>query len=136
MAKLFQTAPGQGLAYRAYIRTVRKRNNVTLRTLEQMAKALDLSIAIMLSGDAHIEPWAYVLSAKSICTRLANIIDSERECPNLPRHGMAAPVGVSEVTYSKLERATGNISVDTIAGVAKALDLDPPTFFFIEREPA
>ncbi|TKB25716.1 MAG: transcriptional regulator, partial [Mesorhizobium sp.] len=75
MAGLFKTSPGQGLAYRTYIRTMRKRNNVTLRTVEQMAQALEVSIATILVGGAELEPWAHKLTEKSIRARLADIIN-------------------------------------------------------------
>lgn len=133
MAELFKTSPGQGLAYRTYIRTMRKRNNVTLRTVEQMAQALEVSIATLLVGDAAVEPWAHKLTEKSIRARLAAIINSERKRRNLVRYQMAELLGVSEITFTKLERASGNISVDTIAAVGEALGRDPATFLF--REP-
>ncbi|WP_292227120.1 helix-turn-helix transcriptional regulator [Mesorhizobium sp.] len=133
MAELFKTSPGQGLAYRTYIRTMRKRNNVTLRTVEQMAQALAVSIATLLVGGAAVEPWAHKLTETSIRARLAAIIDSERKRRNLVRHQMAELLGVSEITFTKLERANGNISVDTIAAVGEALGRDPATFLF--REP-
>ncbi|ESW64914.1 helix-turn-helix transcriptional regulator [Mesorhizobium sp. C280B] len=41
---------------------------------------------------------------------------------------MAELSGVAEATFTKLERASGNISGDTIAAVAKAL-LDPSDLF-------
>lgn len=133
MAGLFKTSPGQGLAYRTYIRTMRKRNNVTLRTVEQMAQALEVSIATILVGGAELEPWAHKLTEKSIRARLADIINSERERRNLLRYQMAELLGVSEITFTKLERAAGNISVDTIAAVGDALGRDPATFLFQER---
>jgi transcriptional regulator with XRE-family HTH domain len=43
---------------------------------------------------------------------------------------MAALLGVAQMTYTKLERGQGNISVDTIAGIAGALGRDPATFLF------
>jgi transcriptional regulator with XRE-family HTH domain len=43
---------------------------------------------------------------------------------------MAVLLGVSQMTYTKLERGKGNISIDTIAGVAGALKRDPTTFLF------
>lgn len=134
MAELFKTSPGQGLAYRTYIRTMRKRNNVTLRTVEQMAQALEVSIATLLVGGAAVEPWAHELTEKSIRARLAAIIDSERKRRNLVRYQMAELLGVSEITFTKLERASGNISVDTIAAVGEALGRDPATFLFQEPD--
>ncbi|WP_292502330.1 helix-turn-helix transcriptional regulator [Mesorhizobium sp.] len=134
MAELFKISPGQGLAYRTYIRTTKKRNNVTLRTLEQMAQALQLSIATLLVGGAEVEPWAHRLSEKSIRARLAGIINSERERRNLVRYQMAELLGVSEITFTKLERADGNVSVDTIAAIGEALGRDPATFLFQESD--
>ncbi|RRH99691.1 XRE family transcriptional regulator [Mesorhizobium tamadayense] len=133
MAELFKTSPGQGLAYRTYIRTMRKQNNVTLRTVEQMARALEVSIATILVGGAKLQPWAHELTEKSIRARLADIINSERERRNLLRYQMAELLGVSEITFTKLERAAGNISVDTIAAVGDALGRDPATFLFRKR---
>ncbi|TIN16221.1 MAG: helix-turn-helix transcriptional regulator [Mesorhizobium sp.] len=134
MAELFKTSPGQGLAYRTYIRTTKKRNNVTLRTLEQMAQALQVSIATLLVGGAEVEPWAHKLSEKSIRARLADIIKSERERRNLVRYQMAELLGVSEITFTKLERADGNVSIDTIAAIGEALGRDPATFLFQESD--
>ncbi|RWI89898.1 MAG: XRE family transcriptional regulator [Mesorhizobium sp.] len=134
MAELFKTSPGQGLAYRTYIRTTRRRNNVTLRTVEQMAEALQVSIATLLLGGVAVEPWAHKLTEKSIRARLAAIINNERERRNLARYQMAELLGVSEITFTKLERATGNVSIDTIAAIGEALGRDPATFLFHEPE--
>lgn len=133
-AELFRTAPGEGLAYRTYIQIIRQKNNVTLRTLDRMAKALDLSIATLLAGDADLQPSAHHLNAESIRTRLANVINTERKRGNLLRYEMAERLGVSDITFTKLERAAGNVSVDTIAAIAIALDQDPATFLFRENQ--
>jgi len=130
MAALLRSSPGQGLSYRTYIETTRQNNNVTLRTLEFMARALDVSIAAMLAGDAKIDTWARSLGADDICQRLAELINRERAHRDLLRREMAALLGVSQMTYMKLERGKGNISVDTIAGVAGALGREPATFLF------
>jgi transcriptional regulator with XRE-family HTH domain len=130
MAGLLRSSPGQGLSYRTYIETTRQNNNVTLRTLEFMARALDVSIAAMLAGDAKIDTWAHSFGADDICHRLADIINKERAHRDLLRKEMAALLGVSQMTYMKLERGKGNISVDTIAGVAGALGREPATFLF------
>ncbi|RWX59468.1 XRE family transcriptional regulator [Mesorhizobium sp. M4B.F.Ca.ET.089.01.1.1] len=134
MAELFKTSPGQGLAYRTYIRTTRKRNNVTLRTVEHMAQALQVSIATLLVGGAEVEPWAHNLTEKSIRGRLAGIINSERERRNLLRYQMAELLGVSEITLNKLADADGNVSVDTIAAIGEALSRDPATFLFEDSD--
>ena len=130
MAALLRSSPGQGLSYRTYIETTRQNNNVTLRTLEFMARALDVSIAAMLAGDAKIDTWARSLGADDICRRIADVINQERAHRDLLRKEMAALLGVSQMTYMKLERGNGNISVDTIAGVAGALGREPATFLF------
>jgi len=130
MAALFRSSRGQGLSYRTYIETCRQNNNVTLRTLEFMARALGVSIAAMLAGDAKIEDWARSLGTDDIRRRLADIINKERANRDLLRKEMAALLGVSQMTYTKLERAQGNISIDTIAGIAGALKRDPATFLF------
>ncbi|BAB54616.1 helix-turn-helix domain-containing protein [Mesorhizobium japonicum] len=130
MAKLFHTSPGKGLAYRTYIKTARRKNNVTLRTLDMMARSLRISIATLLTAKTDIEPWVHELGDQSIRKRLGAIINSERERRNLLRYQMAELIGVSEITFAKLERGAGNISVDTIAGIAKSLCLDPTAFLF------
>lgn len=138
MAALLRSSPGQGLSYRTYIETTRQNNNVTLRTLEFMARALGVSIAAMLAGDAKIDTWARSLGADDICRRIADVINQERAHRDLLRKEMAALLGVSQMTYMKLERGTGNISVDTIAGVAGALGREPATFLFrsARKQPA
>jgi transcriptional regulator with XRE-family HTH domain len=130
MAALLRSSRGEGLSYRTYIETSRQNNNVTLRTLEFMARALGVSIAAMLAGDAKIEDWEHSLGADDIRRRLANIINEERAYRGLLRKEMATLLGVSQMTYTKLERAQGNISIDTIAGIAGALKRDPATFLF------
>jgi transcriptional regulator with XRE-family HTH domain len=130
MAALFRSSRGQGLSYRTYIETSRQNNNVTLRTLEFMARAVGVSIAAMLAGDAKIEDWAHSLGADDIRRRLADIINKERADRDLLRKEMATLLGVSQMTYTKLERGQGNISIDTIAGIAGALERDPATFLF------
>jgi transcriptional regulator with XRE-family HTH domain len=130
MAALLRSSHGQGLSYRTYIETSRQNNNVTLRTLEFMARALDVSIAAMLGGDAKIEDWAHALDADDIRRRLADIINKERGNRGLLRKEMAALLGVAQMTYTKLERGQDNVSIDTIAGVAGALKRDPATFLF------
>lgn len=138
MAGLLRSSPGQGLSYRTYIETTRQNNNVTLRTLEFMARALDVSIAAMLAGDAKIDTWARSLGADDIRQRLADVINKERLDRRLLRKEMAALLGVSQMTYMKLERGKGNISIDTIAGIAGALGREPATFLFrsARKQPA
>ncbi|KQU81793.1 hypothetical protein ASD12_32435 [Mesorhizobium sp. Root102] len=130
MAKLLHAAPGEGLAYRTYIRTVERRNNITLTTLEHMAQALGLSIADFLAGQADIETWAHRLDANSILARLGQIINNQRKQRDLFCYQMAELLGVSEATFTKLQRGTGNVSVDTIAAVANVLGRNPATFLF------
>ncbi|OWK20059.1 hypothetical protein AJ88_35785 [Mesorhizobium amorphae CCBAU 01583] len=135
MAKLFRTAEGEKLAYRTYIQTVRQKNNVTLTTLQIMANGLHVSVAELLSGGKKLPEWAHQLDETAIRKRLANIIDMERQRRNMFRYEMAELIGVAEATFMKLERASGNISVDTIAAIAKALKLDPATFLFWDKVP-
>ncbi|WP_156953496.1 helix-turn-helix domain-containing protein [Aquamicrobium defluvii] len=130
MAALLRSSHGEGLSYRTYIQTCRQNNNVTLRTLEFMAAALEVSIATMLAGDAKIDDWVHALGDDDIRRRLADIINEERSERGLLRKEMAALLGVAQMTYTKLERGQGNISVDTIAGIAGALGRDPATFLF------
>lgn len=130
MAALLRSSQGQGLSYRTYIQTCRQNNNVTLRTLEFMARALGVSIAAMLAGDAKIAEWAHDLGHDDIRRRLADVINNERLDRRLLRKEMAELLGVAQMTYIKLERGQGNISVDTIAGIAGALERDPATFLF------
>ncbi|MER9949634.1 helix-turn-helix transcriptional regulator [Mesorhizobium sp. M0047] len=133
MAQLFHTSPGEGLAYRTYIKTARRRNNVTLRTLDMMARSLRISIAALLTARTDIEPWVHELEDHSIRRRLGAILNSERARRNLLLYQMAELIGVSEITFGKLERGAGNVSVDTIAGIAKSLCLDPTTFLFQDQ---
>jgi len=134
MAALFRSTHGQGLSYRTYIETSRQNNNITLRTLEFMAGALGVSIADMLIGDARVDNWAHKLDADDIRARLAAIINKERAERELLRKEMAALLGVSQMTYTKLERGQDNISIDTIAFVAIALGRDPATFLFVSNQ--
>ncbi|BAV52588.1 Putative uncharacterized protein (plasmid) [Mesorhizobium loti] len=133
MAQLFHTSPGKGLAYRTYIKTARRKNNITLRTLDMMARSLRISIATLLTAKTDIEPWVHELGDQAIRRRLGAFINGERDHRNLLRYQMAELIGVSEMTLAKLERGAGNISVDTIAGIAKSLCLDPATFLFQDR---
>jgi len=136
MVELFRSLEDQKLAYRTYIQTVRQKNNVTLMTLQIMATGLDMSIAELLVGGSKLPESAYRLDEVSIRKRLAQIIDAERRRRNLLRYEMAELIGVAEATFMKLERANGNVSVDTIAAIAKALKLDPATFLFSVEFPA
>lgn len=135
MAELFRTAEGEKLAYRTYIQTVRQKNNVTLTTLQIMANGLHVSVAELLYGGKKLPEWARQLDETAIRKRLAHIIDMERQRRNMLRYEMAELIGVAEATFMKLERASGNISVDTIAAIAKALKLDPATFLFRDKVP-
>ncbi|MER8823224.1 helix-turn-helix domain-containing protein [Mesorhizobium sp. M0991] len=135
MAELFRTADGEKLAYRTYIQTVRQKNNVTLTTLQIMAEGLQVSFAELLAGGKKVPEWAHRLDDNAIRKRLARIIDFERQRRTLHRYEMAELIGVAEATFTKLERASGNISVDTIAAIAKALKLNPATFLFSEKIP-
>jgi len=100
-----------------------------------MANGLQVSFAGLLAGSKKVPDWAHRLDDNAIRKRLAHIIDFERQRRNLHRYEMAELIGVAEATYMKLERASGNISVDTIAAIAKALKLDPATFLFSEKNP-
>ncbi|WP_258052413.1 helix-turn-helix domain-containing protein [Mesorhizobium sp. INR15] len=135
MAELFRTPEGEKLAYRTYIQTVRQKNNVTLTTLQIMANGLEVSVAGLLVGGKKVPEWAHRLDDNAIRKRLAHIIDFERQRRTLHRYEMATLIGVAEATFTKLERASGNVSVDTIAAIAKALKLDPAAFLFSEKIP-
>lgn len=136
MASLFRTQDGEGLAYGTYIGTVRKRINVTLRTVAQMSLALDVSIADLLMAGKQIEPWTRSLTEMDVMQRLAAIVEGQRNERGMTRRALAAYIGITEVTYTKIERAAGNVSVDTLAMIAKALGLDPVTFLFKQIRPA
>lgn len=136
MAELFRTVEGQGLAYRTYIQTMRQKNNITLTTLQFMANVMQVSIAELLAGGKKLPEWAHRLDETSIRERLAHVINTERKRRNMLRYEMAELIGVAEATFMKLERANGNVSVDTIAAIAKALKLDPATFLFSDKVPA
>ncbi|MER9236253.1 helix-turn-helix transcriptional regulator [Mesorhizobium sp. M0622] len=135
MAELFRTPDGEKLAYRTYIQTVRQKTNVTLTTLQIMANGLQVSFAGLLAGGKKVPEWAHQLDDNAIRKRLAHIIDFERQRRTLHRYEMAELIGVAEATFTKLERASGNISVDTIAAIAKALKLNPATFLCSEKIP-
>lgn len=53
------------------------------------------------------------MDENAIRKRLARIIDMERRQRALHSYKMAELIGVAEATFMKLERASGNISVDT-----------------------
>lgn len=135
MAELFRALEGEGLAYRTYIQTVRQKNNVTLTTLQIMASGLQVSVAELLSGGKKLPDGAHQLDETAIRKRLAHVIDMERQRRKMLRYEMAKLIGVAEATFMKVERASGNISVDTIAAIAKALKLDPQTFLFWDKVP-
>ncbi len=130
MAELFRNGSGQGLSYRTYIQTFRRKNNVTLKTLGIMAEGLDASIASLLIGKDVVEPWAHKLDDPALRERLALILTRERESRGMSRVDMYKLIGVAEATYQKLERGRDNVSVDTLAAIAKSLKRNPATFLF------
>lgn len=127
--------PDGKFSYGTYIKTLRQENNVTLRTLAHMAATLDIAIADFLYGDAAAPDWTRKMDTGSIRQRLAMRLELAREKRNLHRYKFAKFLGVGEVTYFKLERGAANVTVDTIAVVAKALDQEPLDFLFGPHDP-
>lgn len=123
----------EGFARGTYLDTVSGENNITLRTLESLADKLDTSIA-ELFGVKDPTPLMKSYRADDLHKRLANFVEQERQERKMLRKEIAAKIDVSYVTYLRIMNLTGNMAVDTLAGIAKSLRADPIKFLFEDHK--
>lgn len=122
----------EGFARTTYLDTIRGENNITLRTLEDLAGRLDTSIA-ELFGVKDIEPIMRTYKTDELHERLANFVESERVMRRMLRKEITKQIEVSYVTYLRIMNRDGNMAIDTIAGIAKALRVDPVSYLFVDN---
>lgn len=117
-----------------YLDTIRAQNNITLRTLESLADKMNTSIA-ELFGVTDPTPQMKSYKADDLHKRLAKFVEQERLTRKMLHREMAAKLEVSYVTYLRIRNETGNtnMAVDTLAGIALALRVDPITYLFVDN---
>lgn len=119
----------EGFARATYLDTVSGENNITLRTLESLADKLETSMADLF-GVSEPTPLMKSYKADELHKRLADFVEKERVARKMLRKEIAAKMEVSYVTYLRIMNLRGNMAVDTLAGIAKSLRVDPTTFLF------
>lgn len=123
----------EGFARATYLDTVSGVNNITLRTLESLADKLETSMADLF-GVKDIEPIMRTYKTDELHKRLADFVEQERLARKMLRKEIAAKMEVSYVTYLRIMNLSGNMAVDTLAGIAKSLRADPVTFLFEDHK--
>lgn len=122
----------EGFARPTYVYTVSGENNVTLRTLDIIADKLETSIADLFGVKNPTEQMK-TYKAADLQKRLSEFVEQERVTRKMLRKEIIAKIEVSYMTYLKIMRGDGNLQVDTIAGIAKALRVDPVRYLFDEN---
>ncbi|PJO48218.1 transcriptional regulator [Ochrobactrum sp. MYb29] len=130
VALLREDAPEKRFSYGTYINTINKKNNITLRSLEHIAKTLDISIGDLLYGKQPAPAWVRKLNALDIRTLLAIEAEKARDARRMSKVGFANFLGLAEVTYGKISDKKANFTIDTIAAIAIGLEMKPLKFLF------
>ena len=130
VALLREDAPDKRFSYGTYINTIHKRNNITLRSLEHIAKTLNISIGDLLHGKQPAPVWVRKLTALDIRTLLAIEAEKARDARGMSKVGFAKFLGLAEVTYGKLSDKKANFTIDTVAAIAISLEKAPLEFLF------
>lgn len=123
-------APDERFSYGTYIKTHRRENNVTLRTLDHIAQTLGITIADLLYGEETAPDWARKLDAAALRLRLSKQLEKARESRGIPQVTFAKYLNIAEVTYGKIMHQKTNFTVDTVAVIAAGVGKSPVEFLF------
>lgn len=128
VALITSFADGEKFSYRTYFKTMRRDNNLTLKTISLFSRALDISIAELLFP--RTEKWTRTQNEQQIKEHIARALDHYRRKHDLQKKELAQHIGVTVVTFVKTERAEQNLTLDTIEQMADRLRLTPQQLFF------
>lgn len=103
-------------SYRTYFKTKRCEQNLTLRTVTLFSHALDVSIAELLFPQT--KKWMRVQNEQDIKRHISRVVERYRITHKLLRKELAVIIGISMVTYTRIDRAEQNLTLDTIEQMA------------------
>lgn len=125
--------PDGKFSYGTYIKTIQEKNNITLKSLSEIANTLKISVADLMFGENDAPEWTRSLNDMALRYRLALQLERIREKRAMTRVAFAKLIGIAEVTYNKLEHGRSNVTIDTIAAIALSLGVDPLEFLFAKQ---
>jgi transcriptional regulator with XRE-family HTH domain len=134
VALIKRFASEKEFSYRTYFLTMRQQQNLTLGTVALFARALELSVAELLLPAARLEPWMKRLDLQQIKENIARSVDGYRKRKNLLKKDVADIIGISVVTYYKIEQAQQNLTLAIIGLIASRLGM-PPAALLLGRVP-
>jgi DNA-binding XRE family transcriptional regulator len=103
-------------SYRTYFKTIRCEQNLTLRTVGLFSHALDVSIAELLFPQT--KKWMRIQNEQDIKRHISRVVERYRVTHKLLRKELAVIIGISMVTYTRIDRAEQNLTLDTIEQMA------------------
>jgi len=127
---LRQGMPDRRFSYETYIRTARRSNNITLGSLERMARTLDITIADFLYGAETAPDWAKRLDGADLRALLSRRLEQARERSVGTQADFAERLGIAEKTYRKIVRQKTNFTIDTLTVIANGVGETPLAFLF------
>ncbi|RWG47940.1 MAG: XRE family transcriptional regulator [Mesorhizobium sp.] len=134
VALIKRFASEKEFSYRTYFLTMRQEQNLTLATVALFARALEISVAELLLPAARLEPWMKRLDLQQIKDNIARSVDGYRKRKNLMKKDVADLIGISVVTYYKIEQAQQNLTLAIIGLIASRLGI-PTAALLLGRVP-
>ena len=125
VALIKRFASEKEFSYRTYYLTMRQGQNLTLETVALFARALEISMAELLLPEDLLEPWMKRLDLQQIKDNIARAVDGYRKRKNLMKKDVADLIGISVVTYYKIEQAQQNLTLAIIGLIANRLGMQP-----------
>lgn len=121
-------------SYRTYYLTMRQEQNLTLATVALFARALEISVAELLLPPAVVEPSMKRLEVQQIKDNIARAMNGFRKHKNLMKKEVADLIGISVVTYYKIEQGEQNLTLAIVGMIAKGLGV-PTAALLLGRVP-
>jgi transcriptional regulator with XRE-family HTH domain len=134
VALIKSLASEKEFSYRTYYLTMRQEQNLTLATVALFARALEISVAELLLPPAVLEPSMKRLDVQQIKDNIARALNAFRSRKDMLKKEVADLIGISVVTYYKIEQGQQNLTLAIIGMIAKGLGV-PTAALLLGRVP-
>ena len=121
-------------SYRTYYLTKRQEQNLTLGTVALFARTLEISVAELLLPAAALEPSMKRLDVQQIKDNIARAVNAFRSRKDMMKKDVADLIGISVVTYYKIEQGQQNLTLAIIGIIGKGLGV-PTAALLLGRVP-